>query len=447
MYKNGGQIFLFGDERFMNEVAYVCGSPRGGDEFTMVNDISLLPKDKTFILCSYDEDAAIKALSANGFIHNQNYILAVEFVSTIIDEAYISKTKKINVLPSQMLMQTIHDRPIKNFRCTMGLRKVDFSGDGTIHACCGARIAPVIGNLFNDSSVLNEYDSYVSRIVKLSLINNTYSFCSRKKCSGLVAKMRNFEYEDIRFNGADYTNKGEKYPPLATICIDYTCNLKCESCRKDYKRITGDEVEKRELLAQKLSKELMPNVNQVIMAGNGEMFYSPLYRKMWVNKSGVKRKGIIVKSNGMLFNESNWNLLDQGYENIELDISIDGASKEVYEQVRRGGNWDILRSNMEFAGKLCKQGKIKSFVIEFVVQQKNFKDTKRFVQLGKMWNCTGIVFARIYNWGTYSEQDFNENITLFENNGTGKIKSEFREFFQDKIFDDPIVRGIDVFRS
>ena len=404
------------------------------------------PTGTLFIICAYQLDEYVDALNRGGLTYKSDYIFATDMFS-LMDESFTGLDIKESWLPSQMLEKTINDRPIENFHCDMGMRKVDFSGDGSMHACCGARIPMSIGNLFGESTLRDEWNSYTSKIIKLSLINHTFSFCSPKKCAGIVANLGRFIYRELTYDGADYENKGEAYPPLATICIDYTCNLKCESCRKDYKRITGDEVEKRELLAQKLSKELMPNVSQVIMAGNGEMFYSPLYRKMWINKSGVKRKGIIVKSNGVLFNESNWNLLDQGYENIELDISIDGASKEVYEQVRRGGNWDILSSNMEFAGKLCKQGRIKSFVIEFVVQQKNFKDTKRFVKLGKMWNCTGIVFARIYNWGTYSDQDFNENITLFENNGTGKIKPEFREFFQDKIFDDPIVRGIDVFRS
>lgn len=344
-------------------------------------------------------------------------------------------------------MKTLYDKPIKNFHCDMGMKKVDFSGDGSMHACCGARIAPVIGNLFNDSTIRDEWDSYTARIVKLSLINKTYSFCSREKCSGLKAKEKMLEYEEIDYAGADYSNKGEMYPPLATICIDYTCNLKCESCRSDYKIASKDELEKRNILASKISNELMPNVDQVIMAGNGEMFYSKLYRDMWINRSGVKRKGIIVKSNGLLFNEANWKLLEDGYSEINLDISIDGASKAIYEEVRRGGKWDILYKNMKFASALRKSGKIKSFKIEFVVQKKNYKDGERFVQLGKEWGCDSVIFTRIYNWGTYSWNEFNDDITLFENNGTGKIKSQYREYYMSPIFDDPIVEGIAVFRA
>ena len=353
----------------------------------------------------------------------------------------------VRSLPSEMLLKTLNDRPIKNFHCNMGMKKVDFSGDGSMHACCGARIGLSIGNLFHTTTLLDEWNSYRAKIVKLSLINNTYSFCSREKCAGLCAVKDKLQYWDLEYAGADYSNKGEKYPPLATICIDYSCNLKCESCRQDYKRISDDELEKRKYLSEKLKDQLMPYVDEVIMAGNGEMFYSPLYRDMWINNSEQKRKGIIVKSNGVLFNKQNWELLSNGYENISLDISIDGASKEVYETVRRGGNWDVLYNNMIFASELRKSGKLKSFSIEFVVQQKNYQDAVHFVELGKEWGCDRVIFARIYNWGTYDKDDFNSHITLFENNGTGKIKEEFRHYFMNSIFDDAIVKGISVFRA
>ncbi len=112
-----------------------------------------------------------------------------------------------------------------------------------------------------------------------------------------------------------------------------------------------------------------------------------------------------------------------------------------------GGKWEVLCKNMKFASELRKTGKIKSFKIEFVVQKKNYMDTQHFVQLGKEWGCDSVIFARIYNWGTYSWEEFNNDITLFENNGTGKIKNQYQDYFKSSVFDDPIVEGIAVFRA
>ena len=82
-----------------------------------------------------------------------------------------------------------------------------------------------------------------------------------------------------------------------------------------------------------------------------------------------------------------------------------------------------------------------------MVQQKNYRDTLKFIELGKKWNCDNVVFARIYNWGTYEKKEFSDNISLFSEDGTGMIKPEFKAFFANSIFDDPIVKGIQIFRT
>lgn len=57
-----------------------------------------------------------------------------------------------------------------------------------------------------------------------------------------------------------------------------------------------------------------------------------------------------------------------------------------------------------------------------------------------------MVFTRVDNWGIYDQDEFNNKITLFENNGTGKIMDEFRCYFEAEIFNSPIIKGILVFR-
>lgn len=370
-------------------------------------------------------------LKLHGCMHGKDYIFEQE----------------LQPKTAQLMIETVYSRPIKNFKCRTALHKVDFSADGRMSMCCPARISIPAGNLFKNTTIKEEWDSILARILKLSIVNNTYSFCSRQKCDGLASRVGKLEYHDLKAIQGEYDDKGGDYPSLPTMCIDYTCNLKCESCREDYRRASGSEYKKIEFLADKIQKEVMPNVDDVIMAGNGEVFYSPLYKKMITNESCVKRKHITIKSNGLLFNEANYNLIERGYENFSLHISIDAASKEIYESVRRGGNWKVLVQNMEFAAKLKEEGKIDSFEIYFVVQQKNYKDAKHFVELGIEWNCDKIVFTRIYNWGTYDKELFNNEISLFDNNGTGIIKGEFREYFKDPIFDNPKVRGINVFRN
>lgn len=352
-------------------------------------------------------------------------------------------------LHSEALLKTIHDRPIKDLSCNYGMKKIDFSANGHMYPCCAHYVYRFsVGNLLR-GDVKTEWDSYAARIFKLSLVNHTFSFCNPAVCPFLSAHIGSAKRFDITYAGGEYEERGGIYPALPAIAIDLSCNLKCESCRKDYFKATEQQMKQRELLADKITKEVLPTAEWIVMAGQGDIFYSPIYRKMWINKTGTKRKGIRILTNGMLFNRRNWELLEEGYEHIQLGVSIDAASKEIYEEIRRGGNWEVLCRNMEFAGSLRKAGKIEALTITFVVQQKNYKDMKHFIELGLLWGCDVVAFNRIRNWGTYSEQEFDESITLFEERGTGKLKAEYREFFNDPIFDEEIVNknGISVFRN
>ncbi len=540
--KQEQRIVLFGDQRFIKEVEYVCSdilSIGGGYECVLLNEASKLEQmDGLIVLCAYDEEAAERELTRRGMKHGRDYISAMEFFlkmdsavglpvipvgrkiafwgcgdfalrfereylcdfyidnnpslrgtkflgKPVFNPDQVTSWKEICVFiivlrndhreeietflkakglragndyfmadsplleewPSRMLWKTIHDRPMKNIRCLKGMTKIDIGPDGRIWSCCGVYIRMPMGNLFRSESALDEWNSYSARILKLSFVNHTFSFCNRKKCILLFKSEGNIEYKDVTFADGDYDNKGKPYPPMPSVAIDTTCNLWCESCRKEYNRTTEEEYKRYELLADKISRDFLPHADLLFIAGMGEVFYSPLYRKIWINTTGKKRKKIQILSNGMLFNEKNWRLLREGYKDIRLSFSIDAASKEIYEQVRRGGKWETIVSNMRRAAELRRQGEVSHLAISFVVQQKNYRDMKRFVELGKEWHCDAIAFLRISNLGTYTREEFSRDITLCEDEGIGCLKPEYREFFDDPVFDDPCVSGIEFYRD
>ena len=530
-------IILYGDERFIKEIEYVCS----GKILPVIHESILREEKKRLgelnglvVLCAYDMESAEQDLRERGLKYGEEYIFARDFLramdrdallpknssrkivfwgcgkigerigrndgvdfyidsnaalsgSTFLGKRVVCPSKIINwkdiyiyivtsdknrieieaylqskgLVPgedyydgnapqfllntfsvgsySDALLQTIHDRPIKDLHCDYGMRKVDFSEDGHMYPCCDDYVYNFSVGYLLHGDVKTEWDSYGARIFKLSLVNHTFSFCNPSGCNFLYAHIGGKERYDITYAGGEYEKRGGLYPSLPTISIDRSCNLKCESCRNDYFKATEQQLRQRELLADKIAKEVLPNAEWIFLAGQGDIFYSPIYRKMWINETGIKRKGIQILTNGLLFNQRNWELLEAGYENIRLGVSIDAASPKVYEKVRRGGIWEVLCRNMEFAGRLRKAGKIERFWITFVVQQKNYLDMKHFIELGKTWNCDYVSFARIRNLGTYSEQEFDESITLFDNHGMGQLKDKYREFFNDPIFDEEIV--------
>lgn len=71
----------------------------------------------------------------------------------------------------------------------------------------------------------------------------------------------------------------------------------------------------------------------------------------------------------------------KSYSNLDgmpltIRVSIDGATKETYESLRRGGKWETICQNMEYLGNAKKHGQIQSLGIHFVMQRNNFREAE-----------------------------------------------------------------------
>jgi len=532
---------LFGDERYIKEVIYVCEDLLGQYETVLYSEAEKLEQiafdsECKVLICAYDKEAAVRELQARQ-IAEEYYVFSEELFQrmdkkylkvpehrklaiwglgktlkelgeNVSDwaEVYIDKNPALvgtlfrgkpvyapeeavkkfreyfffvtvgdgfrdeirallesngyeetvdfsfgaidadNYLPSSMMEKVLNAKSMKNWQCERGMVKVDIDPQGDINPCCSTWFPVVMGRLLRPTSVSEEWDSYKARIAKLSMVNRTNAFCTMG-CPLFYKAAMEAEYYPREYAGFEYENKGPKHIMNPKFGFDQTCNLRCESCRENYITTYRCETKNFSKILHKIKEEILPYAEEPLYAGNGEVFYSKIYRDLWVNTTGKKRKNIYVYTNGMLFNEKNWELLEQGYEQIKLNVSIDAASKKIYEEVRRGGKWEILVRNMEFAARLRKENRLKEFSISFVIQQKNYQECKEFIKLGKAWNVDSVVFTPILNWGTYSEEEFKRAITLWDDGELPVLRPEYREFFSDRIFDDPIVGEMGAIRN
>lgn len=120
-----------------------------------------------------------------------------------------------------------------------------------------------------------------------------------------------------------------------------------------------------------------------------------------------------------------------------LTVSIDAASKQTYERIRRNGNFDTLKQNMEFAADLRKKGELRYFRMNFVVQRDNYQEMVPFVQWGEALGVDEVFFTKILNWGTYTAEEFAQ-ISMMEPDGTTP-KVELREVLEHPVMKSPIV--------
>ena len=117
-----------------------------------------------------------------------------------------------------------------------------------------------------------------------------------------------------------------------------------------------------------------------------------------------------------------------------LTVSIDAATKDTYERIRRNGNFEQLQKNMEFAASLRKEGRLRYFRMNFVVQAENYREMVPFVKWGERLGVDEVFFTKILNWGTYTEEEF-ARISMMEKDGITP-KKELKE-----VLEDPVMRS------
>jgi MoaA/NifB/PqqE/SkfB family radical SAM enzyme len=81
-------------------------------------------------------------------------------------------------------------------------------------------------------------------------------------------------------------------------------------------------------------------------------------------------------------------------------ISIDAGTKEVYEQVRLGGQFEQLLKNFDFLRGLVDSTGA-DVLLKFVLQRDNWADMEAFVLLCKRYNFNGVI-NRLEDWGTWN---------------------------------------------
>jgi len=334
---------------------------------------------------------------------------------------------------SVLFKKTYMDNVYYELDCQSMLTHLDLSARGRVDTCCATFLNVSVGNLLVQD--MNDiWKSRLHKILCVSILNRTYSFCKKNICPALLNKEKQ-EYDEKHFS---YTyQKIAIHAPVANIAIDFSCNLYCETCRTHVQVASLEDQKELLFLADKVLEQVVPYTHFIMMAGNGEVFLSKAYEKIWSSYKSKKCEYFQVLSNGILFTKEKWNKLIKGRDSeILFCVSIDAATKQTYQKLRRGGEWDKLIDNMKFAAGLKKEGKIKYFRLNFVVQRENYKEIPEFIKLGISLGCDRILFTKLLNWGTYTEEEFEKRSMV---DLDGKPRVELQKILNESICQDPIV--------
>ena len=367
----------------------------------------------------------------------------------------------INHWASWMMRETVYDIPRLDYVCPKPFEDAALMHEGRLSVCVGAASVEGRNTPMFYASFDQVWHSNIMKILRLSMINGTYSFCDEQKCElkrdcgkrTIDTNEVHYHFhrtkeeisfieqkdqlpKDYIFCDSNYNIREKKYPDVLMFSYDRTCNLHCPSCRKE--RYTADRHEQKilEIFTERLEKEVLPYVNRIKVAGDGEAFSSKIYKNIIFNKELSKQiPHIGILSNGTLLTPSNFDKLAENYDSIKIFISMDGCTKETAEKLRAGANFEKWKENMSYLGKKREEGAIDFLAFNFVVQRANYMEMPEYVEMCLGFHADEIKFSQIRNtW--YSKEEF-EKMSMFDANG--QMKDELIEVVKDKIFQRPEV--------
>lgn len=229
-------------------------------------------------------------------------------------------------------------------------------------------------------------------------------------------------------------------PRVVFISTDFSCQLNCQSCRVNKQISNKHNIDIiTDNTINLLSDALDMGVVRLVMCGNGEIFFSPVYANVlnWLETKLDHHHNIKIRvmTNGLRI-PYGWKTWPKSMSHVDrLSISIDSCTQDIYESVRRGGKWSDMIRSLEFVSRLKETNSIKTLIGVFVVQRDNFRQMGDFVDFVKQYKFDTVLFRRLGKFGQDKDEFAERSIHLKSH----PLHKEYIDITKDHRLLDPIV--------
>ena len=307
---------------------------------------------------------------------------------------------------------------LKEYVCTVPFEALEIMENKNF-MCCASWL---LKELPNNIPLKDLWNSEEAIDIRKSVMDGSYRHCDKTKCpflSELIALkttskgpiLHKDNLNDIIKKSYETQNGFlEVGPKIIQLSFDRTCNFKCPSCRVNMIVANGDKIKTINLTIQEIEEAYSDSIETIYCSGTADPFASVSYRNYLRNfnpKKYPNLKSIHLHTNASLWNKEMWDSMPNIHKYVNsCEISIDAGESNTYENITRlGGKWDVLIDNLKFISTI---NSIKSVKCSFVVQQSNYMEMHKFLNLtySIFGNKTKVFFGRITNWGTFSYESF-----------------------------------------
>lgn len=204
--------------------------------------------------------------------------------------------------------------------------------------------------------------------------------CSYKRCKTINRAL--IEYSVIR------RREDTRCMP-AEIQLETTdiCNAKCIMCSHFYRQGSHVITKNREIISA--LKDVLPFLETIYLHGNGEPF---LAEDIDEYVAEINSYGIHCTANTNLSMLTDENIRTIGSCFPELNVSVDGAAKEVYESIRHGLSFEKLVENCRRLRKSCPDLYMRMWS---VMMRQNINSLPELVRFAAELGFDEIVFTEL----------------------------------------------------
>lgn len=404
---------------FSPKIAYYINSNAAGEKVGEydVHKPSENPGDTLVVLACGAEDQIACDLKQKGWKQGEDFVTFKE---------YLSFLQRQMANPAKMMRKLLEAKSTDFPCCREAFEDVSILPNMIKPCSCGMWLNVSIGNpMQHDWAKI--WNCVQARIFRRSVINKTFCFCIQENCP-------HFNHHALSDPEDTFmTERG--FPKNIYIGIDDSCNLVCSQCRSELIYAKGKELEDKMQVADNLvNSKWLENAEAVFLASFGEVFASKVYDRILRNAEKLGDTLSIV-TNMQLFSEEKWNLIRDKARKICFKFSLDGATKNTYESIRKGGSWERLNQNLILLAKLKKEGLVDHVRVNTVAQRENYKELEQIADIVEGYGFDELLILKLLDIHIYSYSEYCYRAMFDEN---GNIESDLLDEL-DKIKNRKIV--------
>lgn len=254
-----------------------------------------------------------------------------------------------------------------------------------------------VGNLHKNT--LEEIFNGPAMIVfRQSILNQTFKYCSKDACGKL-------------WNLDEVENFNHVNPPRLPTTIffqdlDYSCNLRCPSCRLE--PIYSKEINPDAKFVLDTIKQEYQNFDQRVMIcgdGQGEMFASSAYLEFFKSPDLPRCFRMAINTNGNLLLKR-MDLIEKLYRQDQMAaiaICFDATNQKTYKKIR-GGRFDLVTAGAKAVVDLGI-----NVTAQMVVQYDNYKEILIYRDMCQELGVAFTGLQKLLRWRHMSDIWWNLN--------------------------------------